>query len=421
MRPRSNTERAGLLGAFLLLWAVYSWAGVGLVSSNDGSHLALARALGLRGTTRIDPDVPLTLGVDLAQRDGHSYSDRPPGTAFSALPVVAVLGRADEAFAEATRRRKAVLVQPASRRYLVTYALRFPDPPPLYTLQGSVLAARVAAGAFGAAGSVLVYLLTRALGGSLAAGVFATASLACASLWAVYGTVFFSHVFAGTYLTAFFVCALACRGCGSPRLATAAGVLAGAAAICEFALAPAVAVAFAVLVPRREIGRALAGAAIPVLLAAAYHTAAFGAPWALGYDFARFDFARDRASTFSGDPLHGLSVLFGVGHGAGLAAISPALLAGAIALAALAPRVAVVCAPFALLLCFHKTPEGGAFADHRYLVPLLPAFAAGAGLLLDRIVPARPAVRYVGLFVLLAATGFAVLRVLSHAAFVYDL
>ena len=55
----------------------------GLVSSNDGSHVALARALALRGETTIDPEVGLTLWVDRARRDGHDYSDRPPGTAFA--------------------------------------------------------------------------------------------------------------------------------------------------------------------------------------------------------------------------------------------------------------------------------------------------------------------------------------------------
>src|SRR5688500_9965955 len=62
----------------------------GLVSSNDGSHVALARALVLRGETTIDPDVGLTLWVDRAHREGHDYSDRPPGTAFAALPAARV-------------------------------------------------------------------------------------------------------------------------------------------------------------------------------------------------------------------------------------------------------------------------------------------------------------------------------------------
>ena len=54
----------------------------GLLSSNDGSHLALARALVLHHRVDIDGERALTLEVDLATREGHAYSDRPPGTAF---------------------------------------------------------------------------------------------------------------------------------------------------------------------------------------------------------------------------------------------------------------------------------------------------------------------------------------------------
>ncbi len=420
VRPRpSRRGPAVLVAAGLLALVAYAWAGVGLVSSNDGSHLALARALGLRGTTRIDPDVPLTLGVDLAVRDGHAYSDRPPGTAFSALPLVAVLGRLDPAFAEATRRRGRVLVQPASRRYLVTYAVRFPNPRPLYELQGSVLAGRLAAAAFGGLGVVLTFLLGRRSGLTPLASGFAAATLAVASLWAVYATVLFSHVFSGAYLAAYLVAAVACRRAPSGRAALAAGLLGGAAAICEFALAPSVALAAATLLPRRAWPAALAGALVPGMLAGAYHAAAFGSPFALGYDFARFDFARERVATFSGNPLRGASVLLGIGHGAGLAALSPVLLAGAVGLVVRAPRIAGPVLLFAALLCFHRTPEGGAFADHRYLVPVLPALAVGTGDLLDRTLRARPAVRYPGLFLLLAATGFAVLRVAEHGLAVH--
>src|SRR5437868_6580099 len=70
----------------------------GMVSTNDGSHYALTRALAADGTIRIDPYVNYTAiqparGTptpddyrDVSLYGGHFYSDRPPGTAFLALP-----------------------------------------------------------------------------------------------------------------------------------------------------------------------------------------------------------------------------------------------------------------------------------------------------------------------------------------------
>jgi len=418
--PSSRSRlRAVHAGAFVALFTFYAWAGVGLVSSNDGAHLALARALALRHETTLGPDVPLTLGVDLAVYEGRAHADRPPGTAFSAYLLVAALGRLDGWFAERTRARGAVLVRPASQRYLVTYALRFRDPPPLYTLQGSVLAGRLAAAAFGAAGVLLCAALARTLGAGPLAAAFAAAHLGLASLWAVYATVLFSHVFAGTYLAAAFLCAARTHA-PSARRAAAVGLWSGAAAICEFALVPTAVAAVLLLLPRRRWLAGAAGLAVPAVLAGAYHTAAFGRPWRIGYDFARFAFARERAATFSGNLLDGFETLFGIGHGAGLLALAPLLVLGVGAFARARPRIALALAPFLVLLCIHATPEGGAFADHRYLVPVLPVFAAGAGLVLDRARRLPPPGRYAAVFVLLAAAGFAAVRVLQHARFIYD-
>src|SRR5690554_5819917 len=58
----SSVAAALLLGLLAFVWTANS---SGLISSNDGSHLALARALGLRGEASIDPDRALTLEVDL--------------------------------------------------------------------------------------------------------------------------------------------------------------------------------------------------------------------------------------------------------------------------------------------------------------------------------------------------------------------
>src|SRR5262245_46496574 len=58
----------------------------GVVCCNDGSHYALVRALADDHTVIIDRQVAYTDYNDVSQKDGHYYSDRPPGTAFAALP-----------------------------------------------------------------------------------------------------------------------------------------------------------------------------------------------------------------------------------------------------------------------------------------------------------------------------------------------
>src|SRR5215213_6525520 len=105
--------------ALALLAALYFalTAAGGIISTNDGSHYALAKALAADGAVRIDPYV--NYGAiqpprgtptaddyrDVSYYDGHFYSDRPPGTAFLAVPFYwlgrladAISGREDVDF-----------------------------------------------------------------------------------------------------------------------------------------------------------------------------------------------------------------------------------------------------------------------------------------------------------------------------------
>lgn len=429
----SRSIRIMLLGVVLLgvLWLAVA---PGLVSSNDGSHVALARALVLRGETPLREEVALTLWVDRARRDGEDYSDRPPGTALLAAPAVWLGARLDPVLLRASMESKEVVVPPAAPRYAETYAARVQRQqrppnvaPPLLALQGTALLVALHCAVVGALGVAAVLLLLRRRGASPGAQAFAAACLGLASLWGPYSTVLFSHVTAGT-------CAIwALLGLelgldeptpsepptsATPSVRRGPLVLAGLAAGWAFSadylvVLLVLGLGVAVAPPRRWLAAApwlLLGAAPIVAATLAYHAAAFGSAWSLGYDHhANFAFARERVATFSGNPLHGLWSQWGLGEGAGVLALGPVMLAGVLGLLAHRERRWLLGAlPWVLLIAAHRTPTGGAAADHRYLVPLMPMLAVGLGLAFSRWASGPGRARVVaGLLVVLAAASAA--------------
>lgn len=407
-----------MLGLVLLglLWAVVA---PGLVSSNDGSHLALARALVLRGETPLREEVALTLWVDRARRDGEDYSDRPPGTAFLAAPFVWLGAKLDPALLRASMESQDVVVTPAAPRYAETYVARVQRhqrspavAPPLLALQGTALLVALYCAGVGALGVAAVVVLLRRRGAGPGAQLFAAACLGLASLWGPYSTVLFSHVTAGTWAIGALLglelglgearpsaAAVASTNAATPAAVTTAVrrgplVLAGLAAGWAFSADYLVALlvlglGLAIVPPRRWLAALpwlLLGATPIVAATLAYHAAAFGSPWSLGYDHhANFAFARERSATFDGDPLHGLWSQWGLGEGAGVLALCPVMLVGFVGLLAHRERRWLLAAlPWILVLAAHHTPTGGAAADHRYLVPLMPVLAVGLGLVWDR-------------------------------------
>lgn len=365
-------------------WGVVA---TGLVSSNDGSHVALARALALRGETTIDAESQLTLWVDRARREGHDYSDRPPGTAFLAVPAVWIGNTLDPWLLRQSLERKEVLVVPAGARYADTYAIRARGRLPLLALQGTALALAAHTALVGAAGILFVVLLLRRLGVGRGGQIFATATLGLGSLWGPYSTMLFSH---GTSATLIAVAVLLCSvDAERPRRWSAllAGLAGGWAVATDYLLVLAVVPLVLVCVHWRRWPLVLLGALPIAGLTMAYHSAAFGSVWSIGYDFqTNFEFARSRAATFDGGFLHGLWVLWGAGHGAGVLAQAPVLFVGIAALVAAKRerRWLLALVPWVLVLCFHHTPWGGATRDHRYLIPLLPVLGVGLGLAWQR-------------------------------------
>lgn len=403
----------------VLLGLVWVALAPGLVSSNDGSHLALSRALVLRGRTPLDEEVALTLWVDRARRDGKDYSDRPPGTALLAAPAVWLGAQLDPVLLRASLESQDVIVSPAAPRYAETYAARVQrhqrpprTGPPLLALQGTALLVACHCAAMGALGIAAVVVLLRRRGASPAAQIFAAACLGIACLWGPYSLVLFSHVTAGTCAIAALL-GLELAGASepatpelgpepgpvpaSPAVASLrraplvlAGLAAGAAFSADYLVALLVlGLGLASVPPRRWLAVTpwlLLGAAPIVAATLAYHAAAFGSPWSLGYDHhANFEFARERSETFDGELLQGLWSQWGLGEGAGVLALSPVMLVGALGLLAHRERRWLLGAlPWILALALHRTPTGGAAGDHRYLVPLMPVLAVGLGLSFSR-------------------------------------
>ncbi|MCX4242600.1 hypothetical protein [Paraliomyxa miuraensis] len=404
-----------------------AWASPGLVSSNDGSHLALARALVLRGETTLGDEVALTLWVDRSRRDGHDHSDRPPGTALLAAPAVRLGAWLDPALLQTSLDTKEIVVQPAAPRYAETYVARVQRlgrrAPPLLALQGTALALALHCASVAALGLLGVLVLLRRRGASPAAQAFAGLALGIGCLWGPYSTVLFSHVTAGTCVVWAVLGLELGLGLGPsephadpvPRRLplVLAGLAAGWAASADYLVGLLV---FGVGLSAVPVRRWLAAlpwvllGALPIVGATlAYHDAAFGSPWSLGYDHhANFEFARERASTFGGNPLHGLWVQWGAGAGAGVLVLSPVMLVGAVGLAVSRERRWLLGAlPWILLLAAHRTPAGGAAEDHRYLLPLMPLLAVGLGRAWSRWAEGTGRARLVaaGLVLLAASSG----------------
>lgn len=74
-----------LYALLFFVFVIYGMTTNRIVSSNDKSHYALVQAIVEKKTLRID-ETRQGLEFDYSMRDGHYYSDRPPGTAFLAVP-----------------------------------------------------------------------------------------------------------------------------------------------------------------------------------------------------------------------------------------------------------------------------------------------------------------------------------------------
>jgi len=236
---------------------------------NQNSRFDLVRAITNEGTLNIDPFMHST--GDKAFYNGHYYSDKAPGIALAAVPLVAAVRPIYRAFGGDPETYEGL----ALLSYLSTVAT---------------------AGLFTALAAVSLFTLSVELGASYGAALFAALTFAVATpIWTL-ATIFIGHAFAAALLVLAFAAAVRI-GTDEPardvRLGAMVGVAAGWATVSEFPAAipamllAALAAAHAVPLGRtraiRILGALAAGAVLCAAVLMAYQYACFGSPFHLAY------------------------------------------------------------------------------------------------------------------------------------------
>jgi hypothetical protein len=233
-------------------------------SAQTAARYSLSGAIVDDGTIRLDAYEEILLPSDRSDRDGHTYSDKPPLQPLLGVPAYATA--------------QLVGAEPSTHERIFGNLGAW-----WVTLWTSTVPA---AGLCG-----LMYLAARRRAPDTAAP--AALALSFGTLLLVFSTQMYGHVLSATLgFAAWWLLdradPLPRRDAASPpRTAwlVGAGALAGAAVVVEYTLV-FVAVACLLLVLRHGAGAVLrfVGGAVPfVLLLAAYNTAAHGAPWSSGY------------------------------------------------------------------------------------------------------------------------------------------
>jgi hypothetical protein len=256
---------AALLAAYAYFYQAGGW--------NQNTRFALVRAIVEHGTISIDETFQWRgrdITGDVARRDGHTYSDKPPGVALTAVPVVGlarlIVGPADN------EARIALL------SYLATVA---------------VAAIPTALAAF------LLFRVATMLGASAGGALFAAATFGFGTPAWCYATLFYGHSLANGCLVLAFASAVALRESGSATrdrlLGAGVGLGAGWAVLSDYTTpVPAVIIAMLALAnmwsnsEERQLrvveGLGVTAAACCVVLML-YNAAAFGSPLEIGYRF----------------------------------------------------------------------------------------------------------------------------------------
>ncbi|MEY2405244.1 MAG: hypothetical protein QOG39_160 [Acidimicrobiaceae bacterium] len=335
---------------------------VALVWAQSAPRYAFTAAVVDQHTVRID-DYTATLGVDRAEKDGHTYLDKAPGQPVLAVPLYAAyrLVGGEPASQARTTGNLGVWWQTlwccAVPAALLAIAMR---------REASEVAPEVA--------------------------TIAALSLALGSLLLPFGTMLFGHVLSA--LLGFTSYRLLVRRRPSNRALACSGVLAGAAVFVEYTTAivfVVLAVAVVALHHRRALGW-FAGAAAPGAALAAYQWAAFGSPTAFSYKYSAFAIHHSSTAGIGvPNPVRLLEVLLGE---RGFFTLTPLMLIGIVGLVLLLrepdidrARVIIPLAVVALFLLFHAgwtDATGGDSPGPRHLIPSIPFLAAGVAVAWQR-------------------------------------
>ncbi len=259
---------------FALVWLSCIWFGSWAFNPNSATRILAATAIVETGSARIDPYAAMT--IDKAQFDGHLYMDKAPGMTLMALPFVAATNW---------------VTQQTSAD--VPHQLFDPDAEAFLRLRMRMAIAGIGA-VLTALAAVALLDLGSGIGGSRAAGLFASIGFALGTtLWG-WTTTWFGHA-AATSLIAITLWAV-WRGKQQPasrRYPLIAGLALGWAVVVEHGavLLGAPVALWALWAIRdwdrpaqlRTIGLAIAGGLIAVIPLLAYNLATFGHPFTTGY------------------------------------------------------------------------------------------------------------------------------------------
>ena len=344
--PRAVLRRRPEIPLFALVFGAYAYfyqAG----GWNQNSRFDLTRAIVEQGTVAIDAFRENT--GDKAQRGDHWFTDKAPGLSWLAVPPYAVVHRV---------RPQAVVV-------------------------GSYLGTVLAVSLPSALAAVLLLGIGRRIGLSAAWSAAITCAYALGTLAFPYSTIFYGHqLSAALGISAFALV-------GKERWPFVAGLLLGLAVCVDYTsvILAVVVTAYALARLGTRGGLPLIAGGLPLAIALGlYHTAAFGHPLALPYDFVLQEHRRQGWFMGIGAPDAGVlrAILFGSYRG--LFYGSPWLIAGVPGLGFLFRRgfreealaAGMIVLTYVVLNAGLVDWHGGWAMGPRYLIPAIPFLAVGA-------------------------------------------
>lgn len=355
----SDADRRIAAGLFVLTFVAYAWF-FGGGGWNQNAHFDLTRAIVERGTFAIDPYHDNT--YDIAFHAGHVYANKAPGVSLLAVPAYAAASFIERS-AGIDVNSPLVMTVNLWLCTVMTCAITGALIPPLLFSHARRRLAAVPRDA-------LALALATAFGTYLFA----------------YSTVLFAHVPSALFLFWSFV-----RLSGSPdERPWIAGLLAGAAGLCNYLCIPAavVLISYAALVSGRRVRRVsqiVAGAAVFAVVLLLYQWAVFGSPLRTSIE-AESGIFKQEGAILGVLTRPRLEALIGITTSPfrGLLFLSPFLVAavpGAVAMFRrrnlrldLAAIAAVAVIFVGINICFNKW-DGGSGIGPRYILPVVPFLA----------------------------------------------
>ena len=408
---RNRVVRWPLTVVLALLFFIYVASTFGVVSGNDGSNFAAARALVEYGSFEIHDGEVFAIN-DVAVHEGLRYSNKPPGTAVLATPFYFL-----SKIVAGMQPRE---VRPEeSQWYLIQsrFAHHLGYNVPQYEFWEKYVGTRweqdcttLMAPLAGILGLWMIYRICLRLGASTSAAMLTMVAIGLGTLYWRYSTTIFSHVVSAALLLTVLEWLISGRAYASRVRSLVWGLLLGLNVAVEYQAVlsvPVLLIAWLATNRRsvpgtRDTSRhesvvrfaaVLAGGAVVAVGLAWYHTACFGSPWRTSVAASEFfAYSETVSGQLGGGFWDGARVLlFSAEKQHGLLFVSP------VAVLALLgwfcwprkQRVALLtCGGIVLVHCvviFNVvSPDGGATMDHRYIVRIIPVLMLPLAFAVDR-------------------------------------